>query len=516
MTEILKKARTVLIVIAFLWAGLYMLCAQMVVWQFSTLFKLPALLASKSEIMYFPGNFIGIILILAIVYACRKIKINLSLTMAVITLVLLAVIPRYYLLHNVSIEQTSDYVTYYVNTISILENFSVAPDWQLYFSAAAANVPIICGIFALGFKLFGTSISVGLYMNVFFYAGAVVALYFIALRFMGPNTAFMSAAIYALWPNNISYSVSLSSEPMYVFFLFSGLAIFINGLQTRGTMLFVSISLSGIVLGLSQAVRPVTVIFIFSIALVLILFYHNNKPASNNSCTLKHKLILFSTLILAFVITLWGLGLYTSKILPTISKPSYGWSLFEGANINTYGQWDPVSSAIQDTIVAEYPLEQVQTIFLQMGIDRIKSYDSNQLANLLAIKTKNVFGNGDYFNRDLNIYVTSQPTIIQSGSVPRPILAWGDLSFWLYRILAFYFMYICFKCLYLTLIKKETGKVNRLFCMILPVCGIMTIHLLLTSIERYNYPAIPIMIMICMLFSEKYPYDSCKKDGALI
>ena len=55
-----------------------------------------------------------------------------------------------------------------------------------------------------------------------------------------------------------------------------------------------------------------------------------------------------------------------------------------------------------------------------------------------------------------------------------------------------------------------------LFFMLLPVCGIMAIHILLTSIERYNYPAIAIIIMVCMTFSEKYPFSFvAKKDGLL-
>jgi len=491
----LDKARTVFMAIAFLWAGLYMFCSQ--------LFDI-----HQPKFMDYPIFAVSIILILGIFYTLKKVidgKNKITVKMAVPILILLAVVPRYFLLHNVSIEQTSDYATYLVNSMSIYENFSVSQDWQLYFGAIAGNVPIICGIFALGFKLFGASLTVGLFMNVFFYTGAVVALYFLALRFTEKNTAFLVAAIYALWPNNICYSVSMASEPMYIFFLFTGLALFVYGLQTRGIMLLASMILSGAVLGLSQAIRPVTVIFILSIVLVLV-FYSNRMTAENRSHSFKQRLVILGTLIVAYMITLWVLGLYTSNIVPIVSKPSYGWSLFEGSNINTYGQWDPESSKVLSRVMSEYPLEQVQTVMLGKGIERIKSYDAPTLTHLFKMKTRNVFGNGDLFNKELRSYITAQPTMIKSGSVPMAILAWGHLSFWLYRMLALYFIYICFRCLYFILTSQEREKVYRLFVMILPVCGIMAVHLLLTSIERYNYPAIPIMIMIGMTFMVKYPF----------
>ncbi len=504
MNKIFNKAGLVFMAIAFLWAGLYMLCAQLLVFL-----KPQFIIICKNE-MIFPVHIIAIVMICTILIEIMNARNTISIKMAIITLILLAVGPRFYLLQNVSIAQTSDYTTYLVNSMSIYENFSVSPEWQLYFGAVAANVPIICGIFALGFNLFGASLSVGLYMNVFFYTGAVVALYFIALRFTGKNPAFLTAAIYALWPNNICYSVSLSSEPMYIFFLFSGLALFIYGLQTRGIMLFVSMFWSGIILGLSQAIRPVTVIFIFSIGLVL-LFYGNKKPADNGSYLYKKKLVILSTLLVAYMLTLWGLGLYTSRILPVISKPSYGWSVFEGSNTNTYGQWDPRSTDVQDLVIAQYPLEQVQKVLLEKGIERIKSYDSSTLALLMANKTKNIFGNCNTFYRELRDYITAQPTMVESGSVPAIILAWGELSFWLYRMLALYFIYICFKCLYYILINKARRTVGRLFYMILPICGIMALHLLVTSIERYNYPAIPIMIMICMTYLDNSHFRLFKK-----
>lgn len=506
--KILNKARTVLMGIAFLFAGLYMFCAQIVEGIYR-LFKN----FFANEFSLLPGHFVSIILVLGILYICKKImdgKNNIPTVTAVIILILLAVIPRLYLLLSVTMEQTSDYNTYLVNSLSIYRAFSVAPEWQQYFGGFASNVPIICGIFALGFKIFGASLAVGLYMNIFFYTGAVVALYFIALGFTTKNTAFLTAAVYALWPNNISYSVSMASEPMYIFFLFSGLMLFIYALRMKGIIKGVNIFLAGLVLGLSQAIRPVTVIFIFSIVLIFI-FFNNRKDFEHGSLVFCRKASVICTLLLAYTLSHWGLNLYTSKILPVIAKPTYGWTVFEGANINTFGQWDPASSAIQNKVSAEYPLEQVQSVLLQKGIDRLKSYDSLTLALLMLIKTRNIFGDSAYFNRDLNLYITEEPTLIQSGSVPSSVLAWGNLSSWLYHIMALYFIYICFKCFSLTL-KKEIESITRIFFMLVPVCGIMALHLLVTSIERYNYAAIPIIIMICLTFWDKYPFSFSLKD----
>ncbi len=476
--------------ISFTWAGLFMVCAQL---------AFPVINNRNA----FPVHASGLALIAIIGLLIKRMadsKFDLRTGWAILWLILLAAVPRIYLLQSVSIAQTSDYATYLVNSLSIFDSYSVSREWQLYFGAAAANVPVICGIFALGFKIFGASLSTGLYMNVFFYTGAVIALYFIARRFLRPGTAFLAAAIYALWPNNICYSVSLASEPMYIFFLLTGLALFMYGIATGGILLLSSLLLSGCVLGLSQTVRPVTVIFIIALVIGFLAF---------DRCSRKHypfvrRFGMLGLMLSGYLISQWGLALYTHQILPEVSKPSYGWSVYEGANINTFGQWDAESSAIQDRVIAENPIETVQPILLQMGLERYQSYDSATLTLLLAMKTNNLMGNSDLFYRELLGY-TAEPDLVQTGQVPGLILSWGAMSFWLYRLLALYFIYICISSLFWIGQNKYHDKVYRLFGLILPVCGIMAVHLGLTSIQRYNYPAIPLIIMIALVFLDQHP-----------
>lgn len=480
--------------ISFTWAGLYMVCAQLAF----------PIINNRNAI---PIHLVSLALTVIIALGIKRISasaFNLSTGWAILGLVFLAALPRIYLLQSVSIAQTSDYATYLVNSLSIFDSFSVSPDWQLYFGAAAANVPVICGIFALGFKIFGASLSTGLYLNVFFYTGAVVSFYFIARRFLRPGTAFLAAAIYALWPNNLCYSVSLASEPMYVFLLLGGLALFIYGIETKGIMLLASLLLSGCVLGLSQAVRPVTVIFIT--ALIIVRLAYNPGLISRKHYPFVPRFGMLGLMLLGYLITQWGLGLYTHQILPVVSKPSYGWSVYEGANINTFGQWDAESSAVQDQVIAQNPVENVQPILVQMGIERYQSYDRATLILLLAMKANNLMGNSDIFYRELLGY-TAEPGLVQTGHVPALILAWGELSFWLYRLMALCFIYVCFSSLLSTSKHRNQDKMGRLFYLILPVCGIMAIHLGLTSIQRYNYPAIPLMIMITIIFLDKYPVN---------
>lgn len=432
--------------------------------------------------------------------------------LAIPALILLAAVPRIYLLQNVAVIPSSDYATYLVNAISLLNTGTVPGDWQLYFAAAAANVPVICGIFALSFKVFGATLATGLYMNVFFYTGAVVALYLIGLSLTRPNPAFLAAALYALWPNHICYSVSLASEPMYVFFLLGGLALFARSTVTRGPWLLLVLLLAGSALGISQAIRPVTIIFMIALGLVF-LFYYGRKNCIK-SWTITSRLTNLALVVLAFTTTLWGLGLYTAQILPVISKPSYGWSVYEGSNINSFGQWDAESSAVQDAVIAAYPLQDVQKILLQMGIDRLKSYDSHTLALLLAMKTKNLLGNGDLFYRELVGYESVQLSLVQSGQSPPLLMAWGSLSFWLYRVLALCFLFICGRCLCLLRQGTSNARIRRTFFLVVPVCGLMAVHLILTSIERYNYPAIPIMILMLMTFWGGCP-DDIEGNGRL-
>lgn len=491
-----KWLRIAFMAFAFTWAGIFMLVAQ---------FGFPVI----NNRAAFPLDWRVIVAVLALGLIVRKTITAdhcLPVGLAIPALILLAAVPRIYLLQNVAVIPSSDYATYLVNAMSLLNTGTVPGDWQLYFAAAAANVPVICGIFALSFKVFGATLATGLYMNVFFYTGAAVALYFIGLSLTRPNPAFLAAALYALWPNHICYSVSLASEPMYVFFLLGGLALFTSSTGTRGPRLVILLLLAGSSLGISQAIRPVTIIFMIALGLVF-LFYYERKNCINKSGTLTSRLTNLGLMVLAFTTTLCGLGLYTAQILPVISKPSYGWSVYEGSNTNSFGQWDAESSAVQDAVIAAYPLQDVQKILLRMGIDRLKSYDSHTLALLLAMKTKNLLGNGDLFYRELVGYVKIQPSLVQSGKIPPLLMAWGSLSFWLYRVLALCFLFICGCCLCLLRQGTSNARLRRTFFLVVPVCGLMAVHLVLTSIERYNYPAIPIMILMLMTFWGGCPVD---------
>jgi len=117
MSNTKKKICFIFSLVTFLWAGLYIFSAQQVLHQQSTIFQHPLTAA----------GFFMILMLIAAAYWTVTVAGEISIKVAVLILVLLCIIPRWYLLHSVTIIQTSDYATYWENSRSIYENFAVAP-----------------------------------------------------------------------------------------------------------------------------------------------------------------------------------------------------------------------------------------------------------------------------------------------------------------------------------------------------------------------------------------------------
>lgn len=498
-------------IVVFLFVGCYMLTAQIMSFEQITFYDLKHLVRQSNgfwPVLFQIIAFLAILFIafLAILYARNKLSRRweigkfLSAKTIVCILIAAAVIPRLYLISSLSIIQTSDYHTYWINALSIANENKIAEHWQQYFGAIAANAPLICSIFALGLKIFGAHLNVLLLMNILFYTIAVLALYYIGSHFLGKMHAFTGVLLFALWPNNILGSLYLASEPMYICFLLLGLAVLLYGLNHRGKTLWLSAAVSGVILSVSQGLRPLTSVFMIALIILILGYYQlirSKTPAKPNLSFLQRTGFL-GLVFIVFLGTSQLIDMHTHRYLPVISKPSFGWTLYEGNNPYAYGQWSPQSSDALSEVSRAYELQDVQSVLLTMAIEQLKSYDLKGYLYLLAKKSTSLIGNSNYYYPDIAHYQTND--LILHGSYPGVLKTWSYFEYALYKILAFYLIYICFRSVYNLFKNKQAFYTLLLFT--LPYAGICALHALVTSIPRYGYPTIPFLILACFCYHE--------------
>ena len=83
---------------------------------------------------------------------------------------------------------------------------------------------------------------------------SVVLLYFVARQAVGRRTATLAAALFALYPTFVGYTLLVYSETLYVCLFLAGTLATLRAWSTRA---FLTTTLAGVLLGLSALVKPV-------------------------------------------------------------------------------------------------------------------------------------------------------------------------------------------------------------------------------------------------------------------
>jgi len=116
---------------------------------------------------------------------------------------------------------------------------------------------------SLLFRATGPSVWAGLIANAVLSILIVLLIYLTTLKLTErPTLAFFSAIGYTILPSQIEWNSVLGSEELFTVLLLASLYIYIRATGRRS---WVFVAISGIVLGLSSDVRPITLLFPFVI-----------------------------------------------------------------------------------------------------------------------------------------------------------------------------------------------------------------------------------------------------------
>ena len=194
----------------------------------------------------------GLLLIKGFQYLVEKIDQSRGTIVFIVILSVLVVVPRYILNVNFSVLQESDYEKYLTISQYMFLGERIPDNELLYIKEWASNQFIIEKIFSFSYYIWGNiGQQAPLYLNIWFTLGYVLLFYMVCKDLLNKSIAFIAAATLAVWPQNVMNSIYLLSEPMYMFFLFAGIAFCWYGVKYSRSWLWL---LGGGLLRISQEI----------------------------------------------------------------------------------------------------------------------------------------------------------------------------------------------------------------------------------------------------------------------
>ena len=275
-------------------------------------------------------------------------------------------------------EPFSDFKFYYGTALAIRSGGEVSPFYK-YFSAP--GYPYLLSL------LFGVFKSESILIPQFFNALILSFLCVLLANYNFVGNRYLKLAGFLTMAFSLNYlpmvSVLCSEIPYALFF---GGGLFLVGLVFKrmmepASLMKVSTTLilffSGIILGVSQSIRPVTTPFLFLLSVILPLSEHyfviDNAPKSLGKC-LSMAIRLF--------LPVWAGFLGTALVLYSVC--SYGltiqplqnglWNLYVGFNTESKGMWSPDDSRLIKTIgeKKQWSAKELNQEFRPMVIERLK------------------------------------------------------------------------------------------------------------------------------------------------
>ncbi len=274
----------------------------------------------------------------------------------------------------------SDFQIYYEKGLEILQRKSISNDYK-YFQS-----PGYPFLLALVFYVFGSnSILLPQLLNAF------ILTFILGLSMRYPIASSHSAILIGciMMAFNVNYFGMVSvlcTEIPYVLFLFIGILTFWLGTGARLNITFKKgglyswflLLMSGVFLGTSQCIRPVTFPYflIFSSFMILGSLYFNLKQdrgGRRKTCLFILKALgLTGVSFFAVALTFYFFSGYGFTFMP---KQKGLWNLYVGLNIESKGWWNSKDSRLIWSIGSKYSWDanKINEEFKPIVFDRIKN-----------------------------------------------------------------------------------------------------------------------------------------------
>ncbi|WP_159435339.1 glycosyltransferase family 39 protein [Sporobacter termitidis] len=407
---------------------------------------------------------------------------------------------RLLVIAHMPVTPASDYKTYYDVAVLLSQG-------GLGASAYIAKFPHVIGypfVLSLLFRLTGPSVAAGLYLNAA--AGLLSAFltYRIARRLSSRLGGLIALVLAAFWPSQILYGAVLASEPVFTCLMLLAVWLFVYLFKypstlgnTEGSMFLCVIT--GIVLALSAAIRPLSQILLVAAVLSLLtqrVRFDVNERMLHGKLSRAACQGWFRALVILLVYVLCS-GLISAAISDTIgyklpgATVSYGYNLMVGVNIDAKGAWNQQDAEFFDqAFAATDSAEAAHRACIDVALRRIAA-DPAGVLNLTMEKFTDLWGNDDYGAYWVSLFLGQQGGLTpERQSVIDTMTRWSDYVY----LLGIFFSALCGLRLVRT---KDAGPELALFLLVI---GTVVLHMVLESQNRYHYFLLPVFAMLSALY----------------
>lgn len=334
----------------------------------------------------------------------------------------------------------------------------------------APNITVYCAVLGLVMRIFGAGIATAQWFCMFLNACNILLLYAAAKRLTTPARAFVAAALFALLPENVFYSVLPGIEAISLFTILLGLLLVFSIPDKKPAVQILLALGGGLLLALSACIRASAWAAVIAAAVWMLL-------------RLRLPLRKILIVLAAFAVGLAGSWLwhrsFQNRMFPG-EKPvsGIGWPLYEGLNLDG-GGWTAEKAARRDEVIAAYSAEDSDRIFREEALARFSSYSFSEKIHMFGRK-----GGIVWFEPGYAVFLIPDKTTSFTCS--------HIVTFGLFLCLALWIAGMISRVL-----KPMTGT-DRAACALCLIIILLTTlwHEFGTSISRYRYMMMPFVILM--------------------
>ncbi len=416
---------------------------------------------------------------------------------------------RLYVIQNIYIEPESDYETYYRIAGELLNDTMQTAEGYLdrrYIALYPHTIGFPMLILLPAFRMFGQSVLVAQYANLVCSMISVLICADIGRKVAGRMGAVLAALMMSLWPSHILYANMVATEQSFTMFILMAADVMTSVLpREKGSLydrepgsLIALLILTGILLAIAGAVRPMAMLLLAAFAVVQLLQRHDKDgDVALNGVRYALSKGWFCVLLVVLPYLATG-GIITRAISDTILEQpasgltASGYNLMVGVNVGAEGRWNEEDSNFfgmaYDSIG---DANQAHAACMQVAFKRIASEPENVL-NLLVYKFRDLWQTDD-FGIDWNLQWSDQqgtltPELKESLESIRPA---GRLLY----------MALLLGSLVCALGMWRSGARKHPLAMVCVIffLGTALSHMLLETQVRYHYNMLPFQMLLAVM-----------------
>jgi len=395
---------------------------------------------------------------------------------------------RLYFIRTYPVKLESDYKLYY-DVATMLVKGTLATEANNEYIALFPNTFGYSYILSVVMRIFGTAPEVCLYFNACVSVLTALICYYIGKLLIGKLSGMAALIISCFWPSQIIFSNINGTEAVFTFMLYGSALLSVytvkkyDGSDSQCAIPVILHFLIGILLALTSAVRPMSLVFF--IALILCMISINHKLQYKNINDVPLGTIFLSKGWLRALIIIMGYMLCTPFINAGISNAiqneiadsgALGYSLLVGVNTESSGMYsEDIMSFLYETYKNTKSVNAAHQACLTKAIEAVKANPVGTL-ELLAKKFYLSWLDDNYATTTNIIIMNNQGLLTQDNErIFNRLARWNNVYYLLMVFLSAVGVIYLFK-------RDNNGQLFAVFFV-----GAVILHMLVEVQNRYHY-----------------------------